>query len=121
MRFELGKYTDVTKLANSLYSHKEYAKVFICPDIENIWLVRVLVGYNEEYEKVDGAILFERDNPDYEFGIIPKGMYKRVPKLFARTVLEQDQFENWDMVSFETMEELLEVLDGGFGIIKEEE
>ena len=56
MEFDFAKYTEITDYAfkiNPEYKKSGYIRLFICPDVWDFWFVRILQGYNEEYEKED--------------------------------------------------------------------
>jgi len=47
MKFEFVKATEITEIAmtNPEYKKNGYLRVFICPDVLDIWLLRILRGY----------------------------------------------------------------------------
>jgi hypothetical protein len=113
MKFEFAKYTEVTPFAlniNPEYIEAGYNRVFVCTDTNDYWLVRVLPGYNKEYEKDSEKILLERNN-------IPKD-FKRdmMTEDKLRKILTEDDFSNWDIGEYSQIEDLIEDIDGGFGI-----
>lgn len=114
MKFEFAKYTEVTDLAfkiNAQYQEGGYIRVFICPDVNDTWIVRILEGYNEEFEQEEGSYILERDKVLNDY----KG--QKITMLRLKTILEEDSFENWDIKQSYNVEELVDMLDYGFGIL----
>lgn len=114
MEFEFGKYTEVTELAHEVnpeYKSSSYSRIFLCTDTHDFWLARILVGFNEEYEKEEGSFVLERDkiSKDYKAEILTKSK--------AIELLENDSFENWDLQTSNDEDELIEMVDGGWGIL----
>lgn len=75
-------------------------------------------GYNEDYEECPGMFLVERNNPDY-----PE--YSKCNKVFlnsmvVRNVLEEWDGSTWDVTECDSLEEAIEMVDGGWGIISED-
>ena len=120
MKLEFGKYTEITKFAKSVNEEffGQYEKVYICPDTQNWWLSCILKGYNSEYERDDRACLIERDSIDYETErLLPKYLtFKNVKK-----IVEEWEGECWDNTQVSTLEEAIDIIDGGFGIIGEDD
>ena len=117
MRFEFAKFTDVTEYAHSLeLAYLEYEKVYICPDTNDAWIGRILVGYDDEYNKNPEKVLVERNNID---GYGAKYYNIKSPN-YAKMVLQEDDFCNWDVYECESLAEAIELLDDGYGIIEEE-
>lgn len=114
MNFEFAKYTEVTDFAHEVnpeYKTGNYSRIFICPDVLDYWLVRVLEGYNEEYEKEEGCFVLERE----KIGKSSRSENLTIRKL--REILENDTFESWDIQEYHNIDELIEDIDGGFGIL----
>lgn len=113
MKFEYAKYTDVTELAfemNPLYAENGYVKVFMCEDTKVFWISRVLKGFDEEYEHDENSYLVERKRID---------KFDRIEKLSvgkAKRLLKSDELENWDYYQFDSLEEAIESIDGGYGL-----
>lgn len=64
MEFEFAKYTEVTDYAfkvNPNYKNEGFIRFFICPDVWDFWFVRILEGYNEEYDEEEGSFILERN------------------------------------------------------------
>lgn len=81
--FDFAKYTEVTDLA------------FICQDVNDYWLVRILKGYNEDYEKDEDSSLMERDK------IAKNHKSDRLTLSKTRAILKKDKFENWNVLDKE--------------------
>ena len=110
LELEFGKYVEVTSKAKSLFpiDYIDYEKIFICKDVKNNWIARILKGYNSEYEKVDGKWLIERNKVEKKtvLGILKEDI--------------EDGFTSWDNLECYSLEDCIEKLDGGFGIVLEE-
>lgn len=114
LEFRFGVYTEITELAKDCFPEKymEYARIFICPDVRDFQLIRVLEGYAADYDVCPGAYLVE---------------YERIPKLACgqelavnvlRRVLEQDDpLCSFSIHEFDTIEAVIDSIDNGFGII----
>lgn len=114
MQFEFAKYTEITDYAfdvNPEYEQNKYIRIFICPDVHDFHLVRILKGYNEDYNEDENSYIMERK-------MIPmnkKGENLTFYKL--KNILKEDDFSNWDMYQSYDLNELIERIDGGFGIL----
>jgi len=122
MELEFAKYTDVTKLAKKVDSgfYGEYEKILICPDTNNFWVAKILKGYDGTYERNEDVVLIERNNID-DFSAKDLKIY--TASNLAREVLTSDSEDgsNWDNLECESVEEALEEIDSGFGIIEEDD
>lgn len=114
MKFEFAKYTEITDFAFRIMPElKEngYIRMFICPDSNNYWLQRILKGFDEEYEKDDDSYILERQ-------MLPmdrKGERLSINKL--KKLLLEDDGGNYDYKQSYEIEELIKMVDGGFGIL----
>lgn len=113
MKLEFGKYTDITNFAKKVNPEmfKTYQKVYICPDTNNWWVAMIQEGYNEDYEECPGMYLVERNNPDYPD-------YNKCNRIFlnsmvVRNVLEEWDGSTWDVTECDSLEEAIEMVDGG--------
>ena len=64
MKFEFAKYTEITDLAfkvNPNYKNENYIRFFICPDVKDTWFVRILEGYDKDYNPEEGSYILERN------------------------------------------------------------
>lgn len=132
MKIEFAKATDVTNFAKKVNpEYSTYEKIFILPDTLDVWLIRVQKGYNEDYEPDPDAWLVERDKIGYEDieyneegDCLPcRGFSElQITKDFSiRWMLENDNFESWDVTEAFSLKEATEIVDGGFGINPEED
>ncbi len=114
MKFEIGVFTDITeiykKYTSSLQDGDGYIKFFICLDVKDIWLIRVIEGLNEEYSKEDGKFLLERNNIPKDF----KSQNLTLSKVIE--IIKNDDFSNWDVNEYDDLDLLIEDIDGGFGL-----
>jgi len=117
MEFEFAKYTEITELYKkhslSLQDGDGYIRFFICPDVHTFWLARVIEGFNESYEKEEGSFLIERNN------IEKKDRSEKLTKQKVVDIIEDDDFSNWDIYECQSMEEVIDILDDGNGIVEE--
>jgi hypothetical protein len=113
MKLETGKYTEITDLAfeiNPDYKKESYIRFFVCPDVLDIWLVRILDGFNEEYEKEEGILLLERNNIPKQY----KGYTVGINDI--KRIIKEDNGENWDIKEYTDIDDIIDDLDSGFGI-----
>jgi len=118
MKFEFAKYTEITDLAFKVrpeYKGEGYIRFFICPDVHTFWFIRLLKGVNEHYETEEGSYLLERNNIDKDF----KGEKLTIAKV--KEIIENDCGDNWDFEQDFDLEELIDNLDDGFGILNRKE
>jgi hypothetical protein len=117
MKFEQAIYTDITELAlevNPNYTNEGYVKFFICADVWDFWFIRILKGQrcddDEGYVPDEDNYIMERNNIPMDF---------KCEKLYVAKVkqlIENDGGDNWDLEQSEDIEELIEMLDNGFGL-----
>ena len=114
MKFEFATATDVTTLAKELHPDyfNQYKKVYLTPDVWDCHVVRILEGVGEDYEDEEGAFLMEWNKIDLQ----RKG--EDVNLGVAKRILTEDSEDggNWDYTVYYSMEEVIEAVDGGFGI-----
>lgn len=144
---EFAKYYDVTNKMNELidkgelfsYTKDSYKKLYICMDTHDFWISRVQEGYNSEYEEEEGKWLIEREKIDkysfIEFVSEKTGKEYKVSDRFQRDniidrlsvnrvieyliLMDDDKgLEGWDNLECDSLEEVIEAIDGGFGIIQ---
>jgi hypothetical protein len=113
MIFEFGKYTEITDLAfevNPEYKNEGYVRFFICPDVWDFWFVRILAGYNKDYEREEGSFLLERNKIEMD----KKGQKLTISKV--RQIISEDDASSWDIEQSDDINELIDTLDDSFGI-----
>ena len=113
MKFEFAKYTEVTELAfkvNPEYQANSYERIFLCCDTKVFWIARILKGYGEDYEEIEGSYIVERDRKD------KWAKTEKLNRPKAEKLLINDELENWDYEVYDCLEDAIESLDGGFGI-----
>ena len=113
MKFEFAKYTEATELAfkvNPEYQSNGYERVFLCCDTKVFWIARILKGYGEDYEAVEGSYIVEREKVD------KCSRSEKLSRSKAENLLANDEFENWDYEVYDCLKDAIESLDGGFGI-----
>lgn len=154
---EFAKYYDASNVVEDMMNKKEiwvyptgddkYESVYICMDVKDFWVCRILKGYNEEYERDEDKYLVERNkisiydvmdklHEQYgkEFPVFEEGEWEHTMKnkvhdfldkhktldiIKAVLILDDDEgLENWDCCEAESLEEAVEMIDDGFGILK---
>lgn len=123
----------------------KYCGIYICMDTNDFWICRILKGYNEEYERDMNKYLVERNrfddwivankicdisnrrvpvktgrDNDYTMKIKLSRFFDRCPtKLICKAVIlldDEDGLSNWDCCEANSLEECIDIIDGGFGI-----
>lgn len=113
MKFEFGKYTEVTDLAfeiNPQYKSDKYIRFFICPDVFDTWFVRILKGYDKNYEINECSYLLERNSIPNDY----KGQALTIERV--KKIIKNDDGSNWDIYQDNSLDKLIDDLDEGFGI-----
>jgi len=122
MNFEFAKYTEITDYAfkvNPSYKNDKYVRFFICQDVWDFWFVRILKGYENDEE--EGYIenpenyILERNKIEMD----RKGQKLTLSKV--KQIIEEDDGSNWDLQQGYDIEELVDMLDEGFGIINRQD
>jgi|DEB19_MinimDraft_2_1074335.scaffolds.fasta_scaffold24575_2 hypothetical protein len=122
MNFEFAKYTEITDYAfkvNPSYKNDKYVRFFICQDVWDFWFVRILKGYENDEE--EGYV----ENPDNyilernKIEMDRKGQKLTLSKV--KQIIEEDDGSNWDLQQGYDIEELVDMLDEGFGIINRQD
>ena len=91
--------------------HRTYKRLFICPDVNNFWLVRILKGFDEDYEEDNDSYILERT------GLYMEVKGQSLNCLLLKELLLEDDFINWDMYVSYDLKELLDRVDDGYGIL----
>ena len=117
---EFAKYTEATTLANQLDTidyYKGVHSVWVCRDTHDYWIVKIHENLNEDYEKEEGTWLVERNKlPHY------KRLAPSITTDIKRAIrLDLDDCGGWDSQEHDSLEDCLEAIDGGFGLVKESE
>lgn len=123
----------------------KYLGIYICMDTNDFWISRILKGYDEEYEKNPDKYLVERNkfsNEDvvekicevfsrnfptitekdnsYTMRIkLHRFLDRCTTKQICRAVILLDDYDglsNWDCCEADSLEECIDIIDGGFGI-----
>jgi hypothetical protein len=116
LEFAFAQYTEITDLVFEMYpnlKHEGYERFFICPDTHDFWICRILKGYGEDYEEIEGSYILERNKIGKDKNV------KDYPLLLIKKVIHQDQEDgcNWDYKVSTDIEKLISMVDGGFGIL----
>lgn len=125
----------------------KYKGVYVCMDTNDFWVSRILQGYNEEYEKDENKYLIERNKIDiYDvMEELHKISKKQLPKFgendmyferknkmhryfdmnktcdIIKAVIildDKDGLSNWDCCECNSLDEAIETIDGGYGILQ---
>lgn len=125
----------------------KFKGVYVCMDTNDFWICRILKGYNEEYEQDKNMYLVER-NKFSIYDVMDKlhdQFAKRLPEfkenepsyvqknkahdyfrkfktkdIVRVVIILDDEYElsNWDCCEAESLEEAIQIVDGGYGILK---
>lgn len=125
----------------------KFCGVYVCMDTNDFWISRINKGYNEEYEQEDGKYLVERNKisiydvmdklhdqygkslptfkeNDMDFQMKNK-THSYISKFKTKDVIkaviildDEDGLSNWDCCEADSLEEAIEIIDGGYGILK---
>lgn len=112
MEFEFGKATNITEFAKSRIGdfYEQYEKVYIVPDTNDYHILRVLKGYGKDYEEDEDKVILEHQ-------MISKSKTEGIHSLEKlRKILEEDDGGNYDCKVLDSIDECIEIVDGGFGI-----
>lgn len=124
-----------------LTSYEGYKDIYVWIDIDTIHISRVLEGYNDEYDREDGKIILEQKdifffdlinflNEEKEMKIKDeykeKGLFHDFIEQFdkrevAKWIIDYDDFtglESDDYKCFDNIKDVLDIIDGGFGILE---
>ena len=120
-----------------------YEGVYVCRDTNDFWICRINKGVDEDYEESDGYLV-ERNMvsvinvtekleeiyiiqaPNFYVNkfswknAIHKYLSKFTTEQIVKVIIlldEENGFENWDYCEAESLEEAIEIIDGGFGIV----
>lgn len=120
MKLEFGKYTDITAFAKRVNPSMfgMYTKVYICPDTLNWWLAVIQEGVDRDFGPAPGKFLIERDQIDYPHGAKCDDCVLNA--CMVELVVEDWDGSSWDNYEADSLEEAIELVDGGYGIIAEE-
>lgn len=120
MKLEFGKYADITAFAKRVNPSmfEMYTKVYICPDTQNWWLAVIQEGVDSDFEPAPGKFLIERDQIDYPYSAKCDDRFLNAH--IVGLVVEDWDGSSWDNYEADSLEEAIELVDGGYGIIAEE-
>lgn len=133
---QFAKYYDVTTIMHEEYKKAGYSNIYICQDVTDYHVIRVLPNYNEEFEYEEGKILVEMENisiwevlesyNENSIGLSKNEVHdmlemvndKSIFEHIMRIDCEEHGMENYDIEEVESLEEAESMVDGGFGIIR---
>ena len=119
MKLDFAKYHDITTVAKRFNAeYNQYERIFICVDVFDFWIVRILKGHRHDE---DEGYVEDEDNYILERNKIAKNRRSdHIENIIQLTkVLKQDEFDNWDCENCDSLEEAIEMLDDGLGMGKE--
>lgn len=64
--------------------------------------------------------LVERNNPDYPRGGRLPSIVLNSPEVYVKQILEDWDGSTWDIYEADSLEEAIDIVDGGWGVIPEE-
>lgn len=127
--FRLGHVYDVT---DYYHNHKnngdDFERYYICADVLDFHIYRIVLGYNSEYEEEEDTKLIERTDIDkrdiIKYINFPSkckmiGVRDNWFKEVVKAVINCDTYDNDDVIEFRyntPIEELIDTIDSGYGI-----
>ena len=112
--FTFGKATDISSFAKNhdLGMYVDCKAVFIAPDTNDYHILRVIEGYGDDYEQVEGSFILEVQKIGK-----PRCEYIRSLKHLTE-ILDDDDGSNYGYLIFTNYEDVIEHIDSGYGINK---
>ena len=117
----------------------KFAGVYVCMDTNDFWISRISKDVNEDYDYEEGTYLVERNKfdiytvADKLFELyskkLPTTLNKNIchryfdqfrTKDICRSVIMLDDWDglsNWDNCEAKSLENAIDLIDGGFGIL----
>lgn len=117
----------------------KFVGVYVCMDTNDFWISRISKDVNEDYNYEEGTYLVERNKFDiytvadklFELydKILPTTLNKNIchdyfdkfkAKYICRAVIMLDNWDglsNWDNCEAESLEDAIDIINGGFGIL----
>lgn len=126
---------------------EKFEGIYVCMDTNDFWISRINKGYNEEYEKDENKYLVERNKisiydvmdklheqygkrlpifkaSDMQFEQKNK-VHQYLKKFNTLSIIkavivldDEDGLSNWDCYEADSLEEAIEIIDGGYGILR---
>ena len=133
---KFAKYYDVTTIMHEEYKKAGYSNIYICQDVTDYHIIRVLPNHNENFEYEEGKFLVEMENisiwevlesyNENSVGLSKNEVHDMLKAVNDKSVFEHIMqidcedygMENYDTEEVESLEEAEEIIDGGFGIIR---
>ena len=124
----------------------KFCGVYVCMDTNDFWISRINKGYNEDYEKEEGKFLVERNRisiydvmdklhelygkklpnfkeTDLQYELKNK-CHDYLDRFKERNIIEAviciddfDGLSNWDCHETNSLQEAIDIIDGGYGIL----
>lgn len=95
--------------------YKEFERIFICSDTWDFWIARICKDTYDDprngYETAEGYYLVERNKIAKD----RKGQDISSQRQLIK-ILEEDDLSNWDCENNDSLEDAIEMIDGGWGI-----
>ena len=127
--------------------NEKFSGIYVCMDTNDFWISRINKGYNEEYERDDDKFLVERNKisiydvmdklheihgkklPEFNEKEMQYEQKNKVHMFIGRfNVMEiikaviilddEDGLSNWDCCEADSLEEAIQIVDGGYGILR---
>jgi hypothetical protein len=127
--------------------NNKFLGVYVCMDTNDFWISRINKGYNEDYEEDDSKYLVERNKisiydvmdrlHDVYGGKLPEfsekdssftqknKVHKYLDRFFTKDIVktviildDEDGLSNWDCCETDSLQEAIEVIDDGYGILE---
>jgi len=111
-KFDFAVAINVTEYAKKHFAHyKYYHSIYVCLDTWDYHILRILEGYNADYEKEEGSILVEHEKIEKPYKAA--GLDMKI----LHDVLDQDSgLESWSVEQVFDIADAVDMIDGGFGV-----
>lgn len=126
---------------------EKFEGVYVCMDTNDFWISRILKGYNEKYEMDEYKYLVERNKisiydvmdklyeihgkrlPEFKENEVSYEQKNKVHAYFRKfktkdiikaviILDDEDGLSNWDCCEADSLEEAIEAIDDGYGILE---
>lgn len=124
----------------------KFKGVYVCMDTNDFWIARINKGYNLDYNKEEGKYLVERNRisiydvmdrlhelygkklPDFKESDLQYEVKNKCHDYLSKfkerdiikSVIYLDDFDglsNWDNYEADSLQEAIDIIDGGYGIL----
>lgn len=155
-----AKYYNATNVAKEMVTNKEimgypyngntnfgFEGVYVCMDVTDFWICRIIKGVDEDYEESDGYLVernrfsiyqvLDKLEEMYNVNLSKHLNYKNehqmknqvhnyFKEIDAKSIIkavilldDDDGLSNWDSCEADSLEDAIEIIDDGFGIVED--